>query len=93
MSQDILHLSWNLKVHDHAHSSQPLDPILTKFMKQSASWEADSHSDSQGIPCLLLSPKAHYRVHKSPPQVSVLGQMNSVHTFPFCFFNLFFLVC
>jgi len=34
-------------------------------MGQSSSWEANSHSASQGIPRLLWKPKVHYH-HWSP---------------------------
>jgi hypothetical protein len=49
-------------------------------MEQS-SWEANSHSASQEIPCLLQDLKIHYQVHKSPPLVPTENQMNSVQTF------------
>jgi hypothetical protein len=51
-------------------------------MQQSPSWEAYSHSASQEILPLLWNPKIHYRVDKSPPLVSILGQLNPVHNFP-----------
>ena len=48
-------------------------------MVQSPSWEANWFAASQEIPCISRNPKVHYRTHKRPPPVSILGQPNTVH--------------
>jgi len=53
--------------------------LLTYSMVQSPSWAANWFAASQEIPRISGNPKAHYRTHKRPPPVSILGQSNPVH--------------
>ena len=48
-------------------------------MVQSPSWEANWFAASQEISRISRNPKVHYRNHKRPPPVSILGQPNPVH--------------
>jgi hypothetical protein len=51
-------------------------------MKQSPSWEANSHSSCQEIPYIWWEAKVHYSVHKDRPPVHILSHMHPIHIFP-----------
>jgi len=48
-------------------------------MVQNPSWAANWFAASQEIPRISRNPKVHYRTHKRPPLVPILGQTNAVH--------------
>jgi len=49
-------------------------------MVQSPSWAANWFAASQEIPRISRKPKGHYRTHKRPPTVCIIGRPNPVHT-------------
>ena len=53
--------------------------LLTYSMVQSPSWAANWFAASQEVPRISRNTKVHYRTHKRPPPVSILGQPNPVH--------------
>ena len=53
--------------------------LVAHSMVQSRSWAANWFAASQEIPRISRNPNVHYRTHKRPPPVSILGQPNPVH--------------
>ena len=62
--------------------------LLTYYSnEQSTSWETNRFWASPKIPRILWNPKVHYRIHKCPPPVSILSQLDPVHAPTSLFLN------
>ena len=66
--------------------------LLTYTLEQSPSWEANRFSASQGSALFLLKPKVHYRIHKCPPPVPILSQIDPAHSPTFHFLKIHFII-
>ena len=62
--------------------------LLTYFLEQSLSRAANRFSATQEIPPILRNPKVYCRIHKCPPSVPILSQINPVRTLTSHFLNI-----
>jgi hypothetical protein len=62
----------------------------TNCMQLNPSWEAGSSAANQERLNVSRNPKFHYCAHKSPPQFSILNQINPIHNILFYLSTLHF---
>jgi hypothetical protein len=67
------------KIKQREWSAGVLNYLLTELR---SSWEAANCAAIQELPSILWNAKFHYRVHKSPPLVPILSQIDPVHSIP-----------
>ena len=60
------------------HVQNFLPYLLSYSTEQSPSWEPNRFSANQKIPRIVWNPTAHYRIHKCPPPVPILSQINPI---------------
>ena len=70
----------NNKNNNNNNNNITLTYLLTYSMQHSLPWEANQIAASQKIPRILWNPKVYCRIHKCPPPVHILSQLDSVHT-------------
>jgi len=56
-------------------------------MEQSPSWKLRSSQLRKEIPRILWKPKVQDRIHKSPPPVPIVSQIDPSHFLRYTYFN------
>jgi hypothetical protein len=79
-------------LHDQATDGNNWNENLLTYLltELSPSCEATNCAVTQELPSILWNPQFHYRVHKSPPLVSILSQIEPVHTIPSYLSKIYF---
>ena len=62
--------------------------LLSFSMEQSPFSRANRFSAIQEIPLILWNPKVYYRIHKCPPPVRILSQLDPVYAATFHFLKI-----